>query len=325
MRARRLLPASPSSLLDRQDRAITSARPRSVSRHVGRPRRRNHDGRATRTGGLVKADRLGGGLRRHPSEGAVGRLDQRDPSRRVVNARLRQGPGDDHTRSVPTGTAIVLLGDQTPVPAENRVRRDDACHLTQDPPAECLAAHRESPTLAVGQTKRSRTKMLPEDAILLPEIVDTIFLVASHPASQGQYEEMQSVGHGRRLHGSDTAVTHVVSGIHSPRPFSRTIRGPDFTHLWKSHSPWLNDFIHGGFGQLSSNNNLKTGAPHYPASWFWAAMIIATQSMLISSILFWTHMGRTDRAAAVLHGMESEPWGSLEIMHNGQGVRIMPG
>ena len=61
--------------------------------------------------------------------------------------------------------------------------------------------------------------MLPEDAILLPEIVDAIFLVASHPASQGQHEEMQSVGHGRRLHGSDTAVTHVVSGIHSPRPF----------------------------------------------------------------------------------------------------------
>ena len=89
---------------------------------------------------------------------------------------------------------------------------------------EFLAAHCESPALGVGQTKRSRTKMLPEDAILLPEIVDAIFLVASHPASQGQHEEMQSVGHGRRLHGSDTAVTHVVSGIHSPRPFSRTIR-----------------------------------------------------------------------------------------------------
>ena len=66
--------------------------------------------------------------------------------------------------------------------------------------------------------------MLPEDAILLPEIVDAIFLVAIHPPSQGQHEEVQSVRHGRRLHGSDTAVTHVVSGIHSPRPFSRTIR-----------------------------------------------------------------------------------------------------
>ena len=67
--------------------------------------------------------------------------------------------------------------------------------------------------------------MLPEDAILLPERVDAIFLVAIHPASQGQPEEVQSVGHGRRLHGSDTAVTHVISGMHSPRPFSRTIRG----------------------------------------------------------------------------------------------------
>ena len=66
--------------------------------------------------------------------------------------------------------------------------------------------------------------MLPEDAILLPEIVDEIFLVAIHPASQSQHEEVQSVGHGRRLHGSDAAVTHVVSRIHSPRPFSRTIR-----------------------------------------------------------------------------------------------------
>ena len=156
-------------------------------------------------------------------------------------------PGCHRPSPTPAGTAIVLLGDQTPVPAENRVRRDEACHLTQDPPAECLAAHCESPALGVGQTKRSRTKMLPEDTILLPEIVDAIFLVASHPASQGQHEEMQSVGHGRRLHGSDTAVTHVVSGIHSPRPFSRTIRDaaeparPDLWGARVSNDPGLPD------------------------------------------------------------------------------------
>ena len=72
--------------------------------------------------------------------------------------------------------------------------------------------------------------MLPEDAILLPEIVDAIFLVAIHPASQSQHEEVQSVGQGRRLHGSDAAVTHVVSRIHSPRPFSRTIRDAGGAH-----------------------------------------------------------------------------------------------
>ena len=48
MIARGLLPVSPSSLLDRQDRAITRARPRAVSRHVGRTRRRHHDGGARR-------------------------------------------------------------------------------------------------------------------------------------------------------------------------------------------------------------------------------------------------------------------------------------
>ena len=102
---------------------------------------------------------------------------------------------------------------------------DDACPLTQDPPAEFRASHRESSALGVGQAKRSRTKMLPEDALLLPERVEAIFLVAIHPASQDQHEEGQSVGHGRRLRGSDTTVTRLVSGIHSPRPFSRTIRG----------------------------------------------------------------------------------------------------
>ena len=157
-------------------------------------------------------------------------------------------PGCHRPSPTPAGTAIVLLGDQPPVPAENRVRRDDACHLTQDPPAEFLASHRESTALGVGQAKRSRTKMLPEDAILLPEIVDAIFLVASHPASQGQHEEVQSVGHGRRLHGSDTAVTHVVSGIHSPRPFSRTIRdtmaGATSTYR-ATGEPSVRDLAHG--------------------------------------------------------------------------------
>ena len=100
--------------------------------------------------------------------------------------------------------------------------------------------------------------------------------------------------------------------------------GPDFTPFWKGISPWLNDFVHGGFGQLSSNHNPETGEPHYPASWFWTAMIIATLSMLMSSAWFWTYMGHADRAEAVLHGIQSESWGSLETMHNGQGVRIMP-
>ena len=43
--------------------------------------------------------------------------------------------------------------------------------------------------------------MLPEDPILLPKIIDHVFLVAVHPASGREYEEAQSVGHSLRLLG----------------------------------------------------------------------------------------------------------------------------
>ena len=68
MVARSFLPPTPSNPLNSQDRTIPDARPRSVSRHVGRTRRRNHDRGATRTGGLAEADRIVGGIRRHAAK-----------------------------------------------------------------------------------------------------------------------------------------------------------------------------------------------------------------------------------------------------------------
>ena len=103
--------------------------------------------------------------------------------------------------STSAGAAVVLPGNQPPVPAENRVRRDDAGDLRQNPPAEFLASHRESTALGVGQAKWTWAKLLPEDPILLPEIIDHVFLVAVHPASGREYEEAQSVGHSLRLLG----------------------------------------------------------------------------------------------------------------------------
>ena len=72
--------------------------------------------------------------------------------------------------------------------------------------------------------------MIQEDAILLPEIVDAIFLVAIHPASQGQHEEVQSVGHGLRLtwfrHGRHPTLSgdSLASAV-SPAIRGRTGRG----------------------------------------------------------------------------------------------------
>ena len=98
--------------------------------------------------------------------------------------------------------------------------------------------------------------------------------------------------------------------------------GPDYTHLWAGFKPWLNDFVHGGYGQLSSNHNPEIGKPDYPASWFWTAMLIATLSMLYSSAWLWAYLGHEDRATAIRDGMNAESWNSLAVMHNGQEVRI---
>ena len=78
-------------------------------------------------------------------------------------------------------------------------------HLTREglhaTTPEFLASHRESTALGVGQAKWTWATLLPEDPILLPEIIDHVFLVAVHPASGREYEEAQSVGHSLRLLG----------------------------------------------------------------------------------------------------------------------------
>ena len=76
-------------------------------------------------------------------------------------------------------------------------------------PATCARIRRpsfwprtaRSTALGGGQAKWTWAKLLPEDPILLPEIIDHVFLVAVHPASGREYEEAQSVGHSLRLLG----------------------------------------------------------------------------------------------------------------------------
>ena len=146
--------------------------------------------------------------------------DARVAPPRILDSHPDHERGDFSGRHRPAsataGAAIVFPSDQCPVPAQDRIRGDDARNLRQDPPAEFLAADGESTTLDVGQAKRSRAQVLPEDPILLPEILDEIGLVAVHPASERENEELQRRGHGLRLLGR--LVQH--------RPIFRTIRGP---------------------------------------------------------------------------------------------------
>ena len=137
-------------------------------------------------------------VRERPADPCVpplGILDRHpDHARGHVTSRHRPA-------STAAGAAVVCLGDQSPVPAENRVRRDDAGDLHQDAPSELLAAHGASTALGIGPAKRPRAQVLPEDPILLPEIRDQIVLVAVHPASERENEELSRRRHGLRLLG----------------------------------------------------------------------------------------------------------------------------
>ena len=130
----------------------------------------------------------------------------RHPHHEVGHLAWRYRPA-----STSAGAAVVLPGNQPPGPAENRVRRDDAGDLRQHPPAEFLASHRESTALGVGQAKWTWAKLLPEDPILLPKIIDHAFLVGVHPASGREYEEAQSVGNSLRLLGKQPLAPTLFS------------------------------------------------------------------------------------------------------------------
>ncbi len=77
--------------------------------------------------------------------------------------------------------------------------------------------------VGVRQPKGSATTLLPEDAVLLPEIVGQIFLVAVDPASDGEHEESQGIRHDRRLL-ENRRQAGFASAIRYPRPLFRTIR-----------------------------------------------------------------------------------------------------
>ena len=97
----------------------------------------------------------------------------------------------------------------------------------------------------------------------------------------------------------------------------------DILPWWTSLKPVLNDFVHGGKGQLTSNPVDDNGWPQYPGAWFWSSMLIATMSALVTSSWFWAHIGYEKRCQRILDAVTQEDWGALTVLHNGQQVRII--
>ena len=146
----------------------------------------------------VPADRV--------AEVGQGAADPRVAPSRILDGHPHDQLGNRLRCQRPTtttvGAAVVLLGDQLPIPAQDRVRRDDARDLSEDSPAELLPTYGEPTPLCVGQAERTTAQLLPEDAILLTEIFDQIFLVTIQPAGDRKDKEVQCMGHPGRLSAS---------------------------------------------------------------------------------------------------------------------------
>ena len=113
-------------------------------------------------------------------------------------ATSRRGIGRPRPRrALPSYVWAINLRYQRRI--ESGVTMPATCIKTR--PSELLAAHGESTALGIGQAKRPRAQVLPEDPILLPEIRDQIVLVAVPPASERENEELERRRHGLKLLG----------------------------------------------------------------------------------------------------------------------------
>jgi hypothetical protein len=93
---------------------------------------------------------------------------------------------------------VVLLGDQCPVPPQDRVGRHDAgdgCKMTT---AEDAAVHGETTSLVVGQAQSPRPVHRAENAVLLEQVLNDRLLMAIDPA--GEQQEAEGERARRRVH-----------------------------------------------------------------------------------------------------------------------------
>ncbi len=90
-----------------------------------------------------------------------------------------------------------LLGNELPMPPKDRVGSDKRSNFGEGASSDGLTSNRKSTTLIVGQPEPPVPELLPEDSILLSEILDDSVLLATHPAGQGGNEDLPRLKDGR--------------------------------------------------------------------------------------------------------------------------------
>jgi hypothetical protein len=97
--------------------------------------------------------------------------------------------GDIHRRSrssrCTVRAAIVLLGDQLPIPSQQGFRRDDCRDLCQNLPAQLLRLCRKATALIIAVPDSAIADLFSKNTIFLGEIFNDMLLMLVHPAGYG--------------------------------------------------------------------------------------------------------------------------------------------
>ncbi len=110
-----------------------------------------------------------------------------------------QGGDDLHDPRSAGGSTLVrpLLGNQSPVPAKDGVGSDEGRNFGESPSSDRLASYSKSSSLSIGQSEPSSAELLPEDAVLFPEIVDDRVLLARDPSRHRGHEDLPRLEYHR--------------------------------------------------------------------------------------------------------------------------------
>jgi hypothetical protein len=83
--------------------------------------------------------------------------------------------------------------DEFPMPAHQSLWRDNRCHFREQFSPRQPGFDREAAALIVREAKAPATKLNPNDAIFLPQILDCVLLLLIHPSGNGKEQKTERV------------------------------------------------------------------------------------------------------------------------------------
>jgi hypothetical protein len=122
---------------------------------------------------------------------------------------------DAWSPGAPFGAAIVLFGNELPVPAQQRVRGDQGVELFEGRSAELLGFRRQAASLAIGEADSSPAlRLLFQDLVLCQNVFDDLVLFPVDPAGDRDDDDGPSVD--ERSHSK--SVDGILVGTQRSKP-----------------------------------------------------------------------------------------------------------